>query len=200
MKWSRAVQHVEGLARACETMAGRPASIFPLRVDALWVAGEILGPPVELELVTVVLAVDLPEVAWLSEPPGAQHWGNANRLAQLPLRVRWRSAHAPVWNHRIERPALVWDAEGVREEVLSALRDGTGESVRSAAPTPRQLTDRLAAEQAVSLAALDRCSRDYDEQRWRPGKLEPVADALWRATEGYLDILDATTAAEKETG
>jgi len=25
---------------------------------------------------------------------------------------------------------------------------------------------------------------------WRPGKLDPFADSLWRATDGYLDILD----------
>ena len=33
---------------------------------------------------------------------------------------------------------------------------------------------------------------EYDNRRWKPGKLEPVADALWRASDGYLDVLDAT--------
>jgi hypothetical protein len=175
-------------------MANRPPSIFPLRVTQLWVAGEILEQPTDLEIVTVALGVDLPAdaVAWLTEPPGAQHWGNANRLPQLPLRVRWRSAHAPVWNHRLVRPALVWDAEGVREEVLAVLRDGTGEQVRTAAPPPDEVADRLAAEHAISLATLDRRSREYGDRRWQPGKLERLADPLWHATEGYLDILEAT--------
>lgn len=191
MKWSRAVHHVESLAQACAEMAGRPATIFPLRVTQLWVAGEILGPPVELDSVLVALCVDAPDVAWLTVPRGAQHWGNANRLDRLPLRVRWRSAHAPVWNHEIVRPALVWDNSGVREETLAALRDGRGEQVRSPAPTPAEYAARLAAEREVSLRALGERTRDYDDRRWRPGKLEPVADALWLAAEGYLDVVAA---------
>ena len=56
MKWARAVHHVDTLAGACADMATRPATIFPLRVTQLWVAGDILGTPTELETVTVVLA------------------------------------------------------------------------------------------------------------------------------------------------
>jgi hypothetical protein len=195
MKWLRAVHHVESLAQACADMATRPASIFPLRVTQMWAVGEILGPPREdLQHVTVALCVDLPPeaVAWCSQPPGAQHWANATRLANNPVLAWWRSAHAPVWNHCIDRPVQVWDeANGVDEEVLAALRDGRGQSLRPAAPAPQLLRARLDEELAVSLHALRACTRDYEDRRWSPGKLEPIADALWRAGDGYLDVLDA---------
>jgi hypothetical protein len=197
MKWTRAVHHLESLASACAEMATRPASIFPLRVLELWAAGEILEPArPDLATVTVALCVDLPveDVPWWSEPSGAQHWANATRLAQNPVLAWWRSAHAPVWNHRIVRPALIWDVGGgVREDVLTALRDGRGESVRTPAPPPEAHRARIERELAVSMRALRTQTRTYDERRWRPGKLGPVADALWRASDGYLDVLDAST-------
>jgi hypothetical protein len=46
-------------------------------------------------------------------------------------------------------------------------------------------------ELTVSLRALRGQTRDYEDRRWSPGKLEPVADALWRTSNGYLDMLDA---------
>jgi hypothetical protein len=195
MKWVRAVHHVESLAQTCAEMATRPASIFPLRVTQLWAAGDILGPPHDdLEWVTVALCVDLPPdaVAWRGEPPGAQHWANATRLAKNPVVAFWRSAHAPVWNHFIDRPVLVWDQEdGVREEVVKALQEGRGETLRPAAPAPGELRARLEQELAVSLRAFRASVQDYDDRRWKPGKLEPVADRLWRSSDGYLDVLDA---------
>ena len=192
MKWVRAIHHLESLAQTCADMATRP--IFPLRVSQMWVLGDLLGPPRDLETVTVALCVDLPaeDVAWRSEPPGTQHWANATRLAKTPVLAWWRSVHAPVWNHRIERPALVWDnVDGVREDTLAALRDGRGETVRLAAPDENVLRARMEDEMTVSLHALGACTRTYEQRRWSPGKLEPFADALWRASDGYLDILDA---------
>ncbi|AOS64270.1 hypothetical protein BKA25_001978 [Actinoalloteichus hymeniacidonis] len=44
------------------------------------------------------------------------------------------------------------------------------------------------AELAVSLAALGERTRHYEDRRFKPGKLEPVADALWRVSAGYLDV------------
>jgi hypothetical protein len=203
MKWTRAVHHLELMALACADMATRPGSIFPLRVRQLWAAREILEPGrPDLEAVTVALCVDLPveDVPWWGEPPGAQHWANATRLAQNPLLAWWRSAHAPVWNHYLVRPALIWDVDdGVREDALTALRDGRGESVRIAAPAPEAYVERMERELAVSMRALRAATRNYDERRWRPGKLEPVADALWRASEGYLDVLDALDGATDGT-
>lgn len=196
MKWSRAVYHLETLAQSCAEMAARPGSIFPVRVVQLWAVGDILGPVREIDTVAVALAVDLPvdEVPWLGEPTGAAHWASATRLTKNPITVLWRSVHAPIWNHYIERPALLWNSTaGTAEETMAALRDGRADSVRRPAPTAEELRARLDDELRVSLRALQGRSRDYHERRWQPGKFEPVADALWRATDGYLDVLDATS-------
>jgi hypothetical protein len=194
VKWSRAVHHLETLAQTCAEMVTKPRSIFPVSVVQLWAVGDILGAVREIEAVTVALGVDLPvdDVPWLSEPIGGQQWAYATRLAKNPIVPLWRSVHAPIWNHYVDRPALVWDSTGgLAEETIAALRAGRAESVRLQAPTAEELRARLDDELRVSLLALRGRSRDYDERRWKPGKLEPVADALWRASDGYLDVLDA---------
>ncbi len=190
MKWDRAVHHVESLAHSCAEMADKP--FFSLTVTQLWGVGDILGPKQDLECVTVALVVDLPpdDVAWWTEPRGAEHWANATRLSKNPVLAWWRSARAPVWNHRILRPALVWDvAGGPREGVLNALREGRGESVRTVPPSDMEYAARLHDELAVSRKTLAAATAAYEQRRWSPGKLEPIADDLWRASDGYLDVL-----------
>ena len=192
MKWSRAIHHVETLAQACTETMG--SSIYSLRVTGLWAAGDLLEPPQDRDWVRVALTVDQPaaDVPWFGVPRGSQHWANAVRLTKNPVTPWWRSVHAPVWNHRIVRPVLVWDsAGGIREEVLEALRDGRIEELRPPAPGDDEYRERMRAELAVSLAALRASTEAYDRRRWSPGKLEPVADELWRASDGYLDVLAA---------
>ena len=194
MKWSRAVHHLDTLAQTCAEMATRPDSIFPLKVAQMWAVGDILGGQQDLDVITVALAVDLPvdDVPWLGEPSGAQHWASATRLTKNPILPFWRSTRAPIWNHHIVRPALIWDsATGTAEETLAAVRTGDAEPFRLPAPTADELTARLTDELRVSLAALRVKSQTYDDRRWRPGKMEPVADALWLASAGYLEVLDA---------
>ncbi|NUT94898.1 MAG: hypothetical protein HOY78_23035 [Saccharothrix sp.] len=194
MKWTRAVQHLRDLAAKCAQLDGSASSIYRFRVVQLWAVGDVLGPARDLEHVTVALVVDLPvdEVPWRGEPDGAEHWLNATRVARNPIVPLWRSMHSPVWNHHIDRPALVWDTtSGVVEDTLTALEEGRGEQVRLSAPSPDEMRERLDAELATSLRALRGRTRAYEEQRWRPGKLDPIADHLWRATDGYLDLLDA---------
>lgn len=200
MKWSRAVHHLEELAARCADMATRPASIFPLRVSSLWAFGEVLTSQDDLDLLRIVLAVDLPvdEVAWFCPPAGAEHWSHATRLSKNPVAAAWRSTRAPLWNHRIRSPLLIWDEHGLRDELsdtevdaLSALREGTAESLRLPEPTTDELAARLEAELAVSHRALESVTATYEQRRFSPGKLEPVADALWRASAGYLDVLAA---------
>jgi hypothetical protein len=194
MKWERAVHHLEDLAWKCAEKDSQPRSIHPLRVTRLWAFGDILGEPGDLETVAVALAVDLPveEVPWLSEPSGSRQWANATRLAKNPIRACWRSASAPVWNHLIDRPALIWDATGgVAEKTLVALKEGNSDGIRVPAPTAEELRARLDDELAVSLRALRARTSAYRDHRWSPGKLETIADPLWLAAEGYLDILDA---------
>ncbi|MDX8047809.1 hypothetical protein SK571_00310 [Lentzea sp. BCCO 10_0798] len=190
MKWTRAVHHLAELAEKCGDL---PASFFRFQVVEVWVFGELLDVPRDVDTIEVALVTDLPvdEVPWLSEPAGAEHWANSTRLSRNPFEARWRSKDAPVWNHRIERPALVWSAaDGMNEETLVAISDGTGELVRQAAPSPEELRKRVEDEFDVSLRALRRVNQAYTDHRWSPGKLTPYSDALWRTTTGYLDLLD----------
>jgi hypothetical protein len=197
MKRSRALHHLHALAEACATMAGRPSSIFPLQVIGLWAAGEVLDPVDSVEVLVVALQVDLPPRAtpWLCAPPGATHWAHAVRLPKLPIVAHWRSVHAPVWNHDLVRPLLVWSAQdGVQDPALAAL---TGpdravlDALRGPAPTPQQRRERLEREVLLAQAAVRERSADYQRRRWSPGKLEPVADALADAVQGWLDLQDA---------
>jgi hypothetical protein len=110
----------------------------------------------------------------------------------------WRSTRAPLWNHRIRRPLLIWDEQSMRDESggvaaegLSALRDGSAEALRLPEPTPGEMASRLEAELAASLRALGSTAAAYEQRRFSPGKLQPTADALWRASAGYLDVLGA---------
>ncbi|HEY5249238.1 MAG TPA: hypothetical protein VIJ15_12405 [Dermatophilaceae bacterium] len=195
MKWSRAVHHLEDLAQVCAEMATRPAAIFPLRVTALWTFGEVLAGRDDLDSLPVVLAVDLPveDIAWLCSPSGAEHWSHATGLAKRPVVAIWRSTRGPLWNHRIRRPLLIWDeSAGIAADALQALRDGTADPLRLPEPTSDELGSRLDAELAVSLQSLESTAATYQQRRFTPGRQEPLADALWRATAGYLDVLQAT--------
>ena len=194
MKWSRAAHHLQELAHACADMATRPAAIFPLRVSALWAFGEVLTSREDLDYLQVVLAVDLPvdDVAWFCVPAGAGHWSHAAGLSKNPVVARWRSTRAPLWNHQIRGPLLIWDeAGGIGVDALEALADGTAQELRLAEPAPEQMASRLAAELAVSLRTLQSTTAAYEQRRFSPGKPEPVADALWRASSGYLHVLAA---------
>jgi hypothetical protein len=191
VKWTRAVHHLAELAEKCGEL---PASFFRFQVVELWVFGELLDVPKDLDVIEVALVTDLPvdEVPWRTEPVGAEHWANSTRLSRNPFEARWRSKDAPVWNHRIERPALIWSAaDGVNEEALVAVSDGTAELVRQAAPSPEELAKRVRDELEVSLRALRLANQAYTDRRWSPGKLTPYSDVLWRTTTGYLDLLDA---------
>lgn len=175
-------------------MLGGSTDIYRIRVRQLWTFGEMLEPEHDLEWVPVALAIDLPvgEVAWLTEPSGAEHWANSTRLNRNPFTVRWRSVHAPVWNHEIARPVMFWDAEGgIGEPVLAALRAGEGARVRAEAPSAAEFDARMADELTTSLGEVRRAAEAYTDKRWKPGKLTPLADALWLANLGYLDVLDA---------
>lgn len=177
-------------------MIDMPSDIYRIRVRQLWTFGEMVEPAHDLECIPVALAIDLPvdEVAWLTEPVGAEHWSNSTRLNRNPFTTRWRSVHAPVWNHEIERPVMFWDAEtGIAAAALEALRDGQGARVRSAAPPVVEFEARMADELATCLRAVRRCTEVYTEKRWAPGKMTPLADALWLASMGHLDVLDGTS-------
>lgn len=192
MRWSRAVHHLEELADDCARMAEMPTDIFPLHVTALWAYGNVLTSRDDLDWVSVVLAVDVPvdDVPWFCPPLGSEHWFQATGLSKKPVVAMWRSTRAPLWNHSIRGPLLIWDESARMEtDALAALRDGTADALRLPEPRPAELAARLEAELAVSVRAMEFATAAYDERRFRPGKIRPVADALWNASAGYLDVL-----------
>jgi hypothetical protein len=197
VNWTRAVHHVELAAAECTRLADLSAATMPVRVVQMWVFGDMLGDgreSAEIDQVDLALVLDLPAsaVPWLTAPPAAEHWLRMTRLAKNPVRVWWRSAAAPVWNHRIVRPLLVWQQPtGLVDEALVALRERRGAASGSPAPTPEQLVHQVADELAVSLAALQSCTTAYAERQFAPTKLGPAADALWRTCDGYLDLLSS---------
>ena len=192
MKWATSVRHLELAAEACSRMAELPPSLVGLRVVQLWAVGEVLGPPQDLEWITVALSVDLPvaEVPWWTVPLGGDAWVETTRLSKYPVLTWWRSAHAPVWNHRIVRPVLVWDeAHGVDDEAIAAVREGRGASRGVAEPTMEDFVSRMEDDLAVSLAELQRRTEEYATHPTT--RLGTRADALYAAARGYLDVLAA---------
>ena len=197
VRWERAVHHLGNLAAECERVADATQQFDEpdmFRVEQLWAYGALLEAPHDLQVIRVALVVNRPpeDVAWFAEPSGAEWFANSTRLSKNPISAKWRSNLMPVWNHRIDRPALVWDrTQGVYEPVLAAIRDGNSESVRIPAPTRDEFVERLQEELAISRQAMRKTTEEYDDKRWSPGKLAPQADAMWAASAGYLDVLDA---------
>jgi hypothetical protein len=94
-----------------------------------------------------------------------------------------------VWNHRIVGPLLVWDrARGIRDDAVTALREGRGAAAGIALPTEEEYMARMNEELQVSLAELRRRTREYDTERTT--QLGVRADALYTAAEGYLTVFD----------
>lgn len=192
MKWSTAVGHVRRLAEQCAEMAELPSGLPLVRVTALWAVGDVLGPPQDLDWVRAALCVDLPagEVPWMCRPEGAERWADMTRLSKKPVGVWWRSAHAPVWNHRIVGPLLVWDQwTGIREDALTAIREGRGASAGRAEPSLEEFMARVDDELQISLAELHRRTREYETEYTT--RLGVRADALFAAAQGYLDVQGA---------
>src|SRR5688500_10936736 len=87
VKWTRAVHHLTDLVEKC---AEPPSPVFRFDVVELWVFGDLLGVPRDLDEIQVALVADLPvdEVPWLTEPVGAEHWANSTRMSRNPISAR----------------------------------------------------------------------------------------------------------------
>ena len=167
-----------------------------LQIRQLWAVDRLLGAPQDLDWIRVAICVDLPaqEVPWWDEPQGATSWLQVTRLDRQPVGIWWRSSRVPVWNHRIVRPLLVWDAAtGMNEEHLAAIGEGRAADLGLPEPPVHALAERLRDEASISLAALKQRTKAYEEHRWGRGRLDSLADPLWRVADGYLDIVDAQT-------
>jgi hypothetical protein len=186
------VGHLHRLAEQCQEMPELPASLGVLRVGELWAVGELLGASRDLEWATVAACVDLPveEVPWLCRPDGADGWAQMTRASKNPVLIWWRSARAPVWNHRIVRPLRVWSLDGgVEEDALEAIMDGHGAEAGLPDPGKGEFAARMQDELRVSLGELQRRTREYENDHFT--RLGIRGDALFAAADGYLDVLAA---------
>jgi hypothetical protein len=118
------------------------------------------------------------------------------RWDKRPMHVVWRSADAPVWNHLVDRPLLLWEAgAGANAPAVEALRDGADLTpLRLDAPTNAAMRERLERDAEVSLAALRRAADEFERKRWGRANHLELADDLWAVTYGYLDVVDALSA------
>ncbi len=145
--------------------------------------------------------MDLPveQVPWMVRPEGADRWADMTRASKNPVCIWWRPTHAPVWNHRIVRPLLIWDqTAGIRDEALTAIREGRGSAAGLAAPSEEEFVARMDDELQTSLAELQRRTREYETEHTT--RLGVRADALFAAAQGYLDVLAGTQPESPPTG
>ena len=202
MKWTRAVHHLETLAQTCTDLGSRPA-FSGLRVEQLWVAREILDEPHDLELVTVALVVDRP--------------GGGGALAGRAARRPALGQRRPAGQEPGRGPVAVGRRAGVEPLTSTGPRcSGTAPTawsrrrsprLRPAAATPSASPRRSPPSCAAgcrtswrsATGALRACTQTYERRRWAPGALEPHADALWRASAGYLEVRDALAALDRLT-
>lgn len=200
MKFSTAVGHLVEMADvATDRLRLRDTSIgWPL--EELWVAGELLDLPTELEAATVVLAIDAPpdEIPWLAKHPAGEWAGSELRLGKRPFLWAYRPSVWPIWNHQNRQVARVWTAAGGTDiRVLDALRRRDRDGLQVVEPSDAELAAQLRSELDVSRRHLRHVLDHYWDRDWRRGRRGPddsADDDLWRAAEGVRQIEDALAA------
>jgi hypothetical protein len=139
MKYSTAVSRLRSLAdqandhwqRLGDTEIGWP-------LDELWVAGEVLDGPEELETLAIVLMLDEPadELPWLALHPSGEWIGDQLRLTKLPISWSLRPAVYPAWNATHQRVLRFWSAKaGPDRDVLEHLEERALTRLRVVEPT-----------------------------------------------------------------
>ncbi|GAA2914168.1 hypothetical protein Acy02nite_80340 [Actinoplanes cyaneus] len=197
MKHATAVKRLHTLAERCQVAAMRHDAKALVSVYAF---GAVLDSKADLECpqVAVVLDEQPEELPWSVRPPIYGSLPHFLELDKGAVAWFWRSAARPVANHYILRPLRIWSRDsGPDTEALDALRAGDTEKLRLPAPADADLRAQLTEELATSLAYLRRVRDNYWDQQWRrdnrggPGVF--AENLLWDATDGYFDLLDATT-------
>jgi len=191
-----AIRNLRALAEGCER--ANPPTTDPILLE-VFAYGRVLEPDIDdLRLVDVAMVLDRPveDVTWWALPSESRWFTYVLRLDKVPVRVQWRPALWPVWNHEIRRPLRIWSLNGGADtEALEALAADDVEHLRLAEPGPDDEAEQLAVELDASLANLRRARDRWDDREWRRAHQGDGSDPsvhLWRAVHGYLDLLDAT--------
>lgn len=202
MRYATAVRRLRSLAEEFDHHARLWEE--PL-VTAAYVYGELLEGPEELDAARIALVVDLPpdQVTWRAEPPTAAAFAELTKLSSLPLEWTWRPVLWPVWNHEVRGPVRFWSLDGPDEQALTALERRHFGELRRLVPEPAEEREQLEEELAFSRAHLKRVTGAYWDREWRRAHKGAGAEPehhLWRAADGYLDLLAAVKGRHSNPG
>ena len=167
--------------------------------------GEVLDGSDPLDAVQVAVAINLPpeEVPWESSLEGADWLANELRLSKGGFMYFWRSYLDPIWNHYIRRPVRIWSVDsGPDEQALAALEARDFGSLKRLTPEPADARLQLREDLTATLAHLREVHDKYWDHDWRRklrGNGRYPENELWKAAEGYLDLLDASQSSKPDT-
>lgn len=126
---------------------------------------------------------------------------DALRLDKGGYSYYWRSRHDPVWNHHIRGPVRFWSVDGADEEVLTALSERRLDDLPRVTAEPAEERARTTVELAAALTRMRQVHQNYWERGWRRehrGNYRYPENELWDAVDGYLDLLDAARAPDRQ--
>lgn len=197
MKVATAVRNLVEMAEAAnDGLRLRDTEIgWPL--EELWVTGDLLDGPAELEWATVVLVLDVPtdELPWMARHPAGEWVGDRLRLGKRPLLWDYRPSVYPAWNARHRRVLRFWSAShGLDAAAVNALRDRRVEDLAVVDPADDELAAQLTTELEASRRHLHQILDQYWERDWRrdhKGHDTNPEDHLWRAAEAVREIESA---------
>lgn len=195
MKYATAVRHLREMADVANEFLGFRDTTFGWPLEELWVGGNLLQFPHELEVGSVVLVLDLPvkKLPWLREQRDAGWVAERLRLGKRPYVWAYRPAGWPAWNCRDRRVVRFWSAgQGVHDEVIEVFSQRDAGALTVVEPSDEELDEQLRNELAVSWDHLRHVLDHYDDPPWRNGNRGyPSDDPLWRAAQGVREIEDA---------
>lgn len=139
-------------------------------LEELWVGGQLLEGPSELEAGSVVLVLNEPgeELPWMALHSSGEWIGEQLRMGKRPMLWCYRPAVYPAWNHRHRRVLRFWSAEGgLDEEVIEALRQRRLEGLAIFEPSDEELAGQLEIELEYCRRHLRQVLDGYWEYDWR---------------------------------
>jgi hypothetical protein len=147
VKYATAVRHLREMADVANESLGFRDTTFGWPFEELWVGGNLLQFPHELEVGSVVLVFDLPvkRLPWLREPRDAGWVAERLRLGKRPYFWAYRPAGWPAWNCRDRRVVRFWSAgQGVHDEVIEAFSQRGAGALTVVEPSDESLTSSCA--------------------------------------------------------
>jgi hypothetical protein len=185
VKYARAVHHLREIAEAASEFLSFRDTTFGWPLDELWIAGELLKFPQELDVGSLVLRINLPanKLPWLGEQGDASWVAERLRLGKRPFLWVYRPSAWPAWNCRDRQVVRFWTAQ-------QGKRDARALSVLE--PTDQEFAQQLRSELAVSRRRLRDVLDHYEDRARRNRNSDyPTDEPLWRAAQGVREIEDA---------